>query len=113
MTSAKRIVWLGTSLADLQCFPEDARRESGYQLFLVQQGRQPRDFKPIKMVGPGAFEIRIFQRGRAYRIVYCAALEEAVYVLHAFEKKERRTGKRDLQAARRRYKEMIRLHRTN
>ncbi len=49
-------------------------------------------------VGAGVVEIRI-HTGSEYRVVYLARLEEAVYVLHSFEKKTQKTPLRDLELA--------------
>jgi phage-related protein len=63
----------------------------------------PTDWKPMPTVGGGVTEIRL--RGRVdHRILYIAKFEEAVYVLHAFEKKSRRTREADLDVARARLK---------
>jgi phage-related protein len=70
----------------------------------------PSDWKPMSDVGTGVIEIRI--RGRLeHRILYVAKFEEAIYVLHAFEKKSRRTAKADLDLARARLQEVEALRR--
>ncbi len=79
----------------------------GFQLDRVQAGLPPEDFKPIKSVGPGVFEIRIRDAGRAFRSFYVARFEEAVYVLHVFEKKSRKTAPADLALGRARYKALV------
>jgi phage-related protein len=56
-------------------------------------------------VGPGVHEIRL-RTGREHRVFYVARFGEAIYVLHAFEKKTRRTDQADLDLARRRYSEL-------
>lgn len=109
MTRRKRIVFVGRSLEDLKDFPEAARTEAGHQLDQVQQGLDPDDFKPMHTVGRGTYEVRISREGRAHRVFYVAKFEEAVYVLHAFEKKSRKTSKRDLETGRRRYKDMMEI----
>ena len=76
----------------------DARRESGHQLNRVQQGWEPKDWKPMSTVGPGVREIRIHQAGE-FRVLYVANLPEAIYVLSAFEKRTRRTPQRELELA--------------
>lgn len=96
--------FLGTARRNLAAFPELARRQAGYDLFMVQVGRDPADFKPLPTVGAGAYEIRIRDTAGAFRIVYVAKLEEAVYVLHAFQKKTRRTSEADIKLAAQRYK---------
>ena len=62
----------------------------------------------MKTVGPGVREIREREASGAYRVIYIATLEDAVYVLHAFQKKTQTTSKRDLDLATRRFKELMR-----
>ncbi len=89
-------------------FPEDARREVGIQLDRLQRGIDPDDWKPMKTVGPGVREIRVREASGAYRVIYIATFENAVYVLHAFQKKTQATSKRDLDLATTRFKELMR-----
>ena len=70
----------------------------------VQFGALPSDFKPMPGVGVGAYEIRVRDGAGAYRVVYVARLDTAVFVLHAFMKKTRKTAHRDIELARTRYK---------
>ena len=71
---------------------------------MVQVGRAPQDFKPIPSVGPGAYEIRVQDEAGTFRVIYVAKFEHAVYVLHAFQKKTRKTTKTDIELAVKRYK---------
>ena len=102
----KPLVWVGSSLDDLRAFPDDARRRAGYQLRRVQLGLMPDDWKPMTSVGPGVREIRIHADGE-FRVLYVARFEEAIYVLHAFEKKSRRTPKSDIDLADARYRGLV------
>ena len=95
--------FLGDSLKCIRDFPNDARNDVGYQLDKVQRGDQPDDFKPMPGVGKGVEEIRVSEPSGAYRVVYVAKRAEAVYVLHAFQKKTRATSKKDLEVARKRF----------
>src|SRR3989475_4949100 len=104
----KSIIWLGNSRRDLRAFPALARRLAGFQLRRVQQGLDPDDWKPMSTVGPGVREIRI-RVGGAHRVFYVATRADAIYVLHAFEKKTRKTAARDLQIARDRLRELEKL----
>jgi phage-related protein len=106
----KRVLWSGSSKADLRAFPADARRVAGYQLWLVQLHRDPDDWRPLPTVGIGVKEIRV-RTGRDHRVIYIASFAEGIYVLHAFEKKTRQTPKRDLELARSRLREIIRRRR--
>lgn len=96
--------FVGTAREDLAAFPESARRRTGYELFMVQVGREPADFKPLPSVGPGAYEIRVRDEAGTFRVIYVAKFERAVYVLHAFQKKTRKTPQSDIELAARRYK---------
>lgn len=94
----KPVVWLGDSLLRLREFPRDAMHEAGYQLERVQTGREPKDWKPMPSIGPGVNELRV-RVGGAFRVLYVARSDEAIYVLHAFQKKSRRTARLDLALA--------------
>ena len=75
----KRLVWLGSSRRDLRAFPALARRLAGFQLRRVQH---------------------------AHRVFYVATRAEAIFVLHAFEKKTQKTSAHDLQIGRDRFREL-------
>src|SRR5437764_14486182 len=91
----KEVRWHGSSRSDVEAFPNDARREAGYQLFQVQIGEAPSDWKPMTSIGPGVREIRIRQASGAYRVIYLATIGDGVHVLHACQKKTEQTCKRD------------------
>ena len=104
----KLIVFLGSSLDDLRGFPADARRQAGYQLDRVQRGLDPDDWRPMPSIGAGVREIRVRERAGAFRVIYVATFADAVYVLHAFQKKTRQTAKRDLDLAASRLQQQLR-----
>ena len=95
--------WAG-ALDDLRAFPAAARREAGYPLDRVQQGRDPDDWKPMSTIGQGVREIRIRDADGAFRVIYVAKFETAIYVLHCFQKKTHKTSREDIALATRRYK---------
>ncbi len=99
----KAAYFVGTARRDLARFPESACRRAGHELFMVQVGREPADFKPIPSVGPGAYELRVRDEAGAFRVIYVAKFTQAVYILHAFQKKTRATTKADVDLAARRY----------
>ncbi len=103
----KPVVWLGDSLAEVRSFVPEARRRTGQELRRVQAGRLPIDWKPMPGIGPGVNELRV-RAGGAYRVIYLAKFAEAVYVLHAFEKKSRKTARLDVELARQRYRNLVR-----
>ena len=104
----KPLIWLGSSRSDLRLFPELARRLAGFQLRRVQQGLDPDDWKPMQTVGPGVREIRIHIAG-AHRVFYVATRPDAIYVLHAFEKKTQKTSADDLRIGRDRFRALGKL----
>lgn len=104
--TGKALLWLGSSRHDLQAFPPDARRIAGFQLRQIQQGLEPADWKPMSTIGSGVREIRV-HTALEHRVCYIAKFAEAIYVLHAFEKRTRKTSQRDLDLARQRYQALV------
>ncbi len=101
----KKLVCIGGSLRRLREFSDVARQIAGRQLLRVQQGKEPADWRPMPSIGAGAVEIRI-HRPHEHRVIYVAHFPEAVFVLHAFEKKTRRTSQHDIDVARSAYAEI-------
>ncbi len=79
--------WVGSSKKDFMAFPEPVKDDMGYALGLAQLGGKHPDAKPWKGQGPGVFELVENHDGDTYRAVYTVRFSEAVYVLHAFQKK--------------------------
>jgi phage-related protein len=104
--SEKPVIWLGDSRERIRAFPEDVRMIAGFQIWRVQRGREPNDWKPMPSVGLGVQEIRI-RTGAEHRVLYVARFAEAIYVLHAFEKRTRRTPKDALDLAGQRLRALI------
>jgi len=104
------VLWLGTARDDLRGFPADARQVAGFQLWRVQRGLEPNDWKPMPVVGLGVREIRV-RTDLEHRVIYLAKFNEAVYVLHAFQKRSQRTPKPDLDLARQRLRELLKQRR--
>ncbi|GBL45433.1 phage-related protein [Sulfuriferula multivorans] len=100
--------FLGDSLKSLRDFPGDARQDAGRQLDKVQRGKQADDFKPMPSIGKGVEEIRIWDDAGTFRVIYTARLTDAVYVLHAFQKKTQATSKRDIDIAKVRFAQLMR-----
>jgi phage-related protein len=103
----KPVVFRGDSLERLRRFSASARQDAGYQLERVQRGSMPDDFKPMSSIGAGVQEIRVRDATGAFRIIYVARFEEAVYVLHAFQKKTAKTAPLDIELARQRYRYLL------
>jgi len=100
----KPAIFLGSSQDDLRAMPDTVRRDLGVELMRVQLGGDPLDFKPMPTVGAGAYEIRVSDTDGAFRVIYVAKFADAVYVLHAFQKKTRKTAQTDIDIAAKRYK---------
>lgn len=97
---------MGSSLDDLKSFPEDVRREAGYQLDKLQRDESPTSWKSMRSIGQGVREIRLRGDDGQYRVIYLANRADAVYVLHAFMKKTQKTRKSDIDLAKARLKEV-------
>lgn len=95
------------AIKSIRLFPEEARKEAGFQLDRVQRGEQPEDFKPFPTIGPGVEELRIHDESGACRVIYTARFAEAVYALHAFKKQTRKTAQADIELATARYKALL------
>jgi phage-related protein len=108
----KPIVWVGSSKRDLVGCSQDVQAVAGYELERVQRGADPTDWKPMASVGRGAREIRVHVGGEL-RVFYIATFPEAVYVLHVFEKKTRKTSSRDLALGQQRYQTITQGRRTS
>ncbi len=105
MVTMKPLNFVGSSLDDLRNFPDEARRAAGFELRAVQNGLEPSDWKPMHVIGPGVNEIRIHVLGE-WRVIYIAKLRNAVYVLHAFQKKARKMRRHDIDLACQRYRQI-------
>ncbi|WP_010301827.1 type II toxin-antitoxin system RelE/ParE family toxin [Candidatus Odyssella thessalonicensis] len=86
----KPIYWVGSSKDDLLAFPESVRNEVGYALYVAQLGDKHPSVKPLKgFKGAGVLEVVEDYDSNTYRVVYTLKLKDAIYVLHAFQKKSK------------------------
>lgn len=104
----KKIYFLGGSLDALREFSSAAKQRAGWQLDKLQRGERPDDCKSMPAVGKGVEELRIWDESGTYRVIYIARMRDAVYVLHAFQKKTQVTSKRDIDIAKTRFNELSR-----
>ena len=104
----KLLSFFAGSRDDYMDFPASIRNEAGFQLDRVQRGLDPEDWKPMTIIGPNVKEVRLKDATGAYRVIYVATFVEAVFVLHAFQKKSQRTPKRDIELAAQRFKDLAR-----
>jgi phage-related protein len=84
----KPVRWMGRSLRDLRSFPRAIRIDIGHALFTAQEGKTDPAAKPLKGFG-GASVLGIVasHHGNAWRAVYTVRFQDAIYVLHVFQKK--------------------------
>lgn len=102
----KALVWMGSSRHDVKAFPDEARREAGFQLDRLQQGLDPEDWKPMTSIGSGVREIRIRDESGAYRVIYVVKVRSTIHVLHGFKKTSQKTTLHDLRLAQERFKQI-------
>jgi phage-related protein len=102
--NVKQVVWMGGSREDLKRLPEAVQDSLGFELYRVQCGLDPKDWKPMTSVGTGVKEIRMRDEAGIFRMIYLAARPEGVYVLHCFQKKTPKTSRSDLELAVKRFK---------
>jgi phage-related protein len=115
-TSASAIqairIWRGASKTDFMAFPPTVQREMGYALFLAQMGERHSTMAKTLggFGGATVIEVRESYAGNAYRAVYTVRYADAVYVLHAFQKKSKKgiaTPKAEIDLIERRLKDLI------
>ena len=102
----KPVLWVGSSRRDLRALPQEVRRNIGKALYAAQQGETDPAAKPLKGFG-GTRVMEIVERFQTdtYRAVYSAHFENAVYVLHVFQKKAKKgiaTPKHEIDLVRKR-----------
>ena len=95
---------MGGSRDDLKRFPEPVQDSIGFELYRVQCGLEPRNWKPMTSIGVGVKEIRVRDDAGIFRMIYLASLPDGVYVLHCFQKKSQQTSRADLELATKRFK---------
>ena len=109
----KPVIWMGPSLEDLREFPEPVQDHMGYALYVAQRGGKHRDAKALsEFGGAGVVEVIKHHQGDTFRAVYTLRYADAVYVLHAFQKKSksgRETPRRDIELIRQRLREAEQL----
>jgi len=104
----KPVRFIGDTLVVIRNFPAGAKNKAGYQLERVQRGLDPQDWKPMRAIGAGVREIRVRDESGAFRVIYLAALRDAIFVLHAFQKKTQQTARGAIELAARRFRQLTR-----
>jgi phage-related protein len=83
----RKLVWLADSLDRLTNFPRTVRQKLGFALYQAQIGQKHESAKILHGFGETIWQVRADDPGGTYRAVYVAEFKEAIYVLHAFQKK--------------------------
>ena len=111
----KPVIWMGSSRRDLRQFPSIVQDHMGYALYIAQRGGRHRETKALTGFGSaGVVEIVRDYRGDTFRAVYTVRFRDAVYVLHAFQKKSKagsKTGRRDMELIQQRLREAEKIAR--
>ena len=114
-TEFKPVIWLGSSYNDLCEFPDPVQDRVGYALYVAQRGGMHRDAKALTgFGGASVVEVVANHDKEAFRAVYTVRFQDAVYVLHAFQKKSKsgsETPQRDMELIKSRLREAERMHR--
>ena len=104
----KQLQWGGSAKNDLLAMPEDVIDVFGFALHLAQTGKKHANAKPLRgFGGAGVLEVVEDHLGDTYRAVYTVKIDDAVYVLHCFQKKSKQgieTPKHDMDLIRERLK---------
>ena len=110
MTRKTRPVsWIRAALKEFETFPEGARSICLAALTIAAEGGKADVAKPMHGLGSGVFEIALPLRGNAFRVVYTVRLVEAIWVVHAFQKKSTqgtKTPKREIELIKDRLKSL-------
>jgi len=101
------VAWEGDSREALGAFPTRVKQNLGFQLWQLQQGERPRDYRPLPSIGAGVFELRDQDERAWYRLVYISRIRDVIHVLHCLEKKSRAMPRRDFALATRRFRAVM------
>jgi phage-related protein len=102
----KEIKFIGNTLDTIREFPESVKQRIGFELDKVQRGFEPSNWKPMNNVAIGVKEIRMKSNDGIFRTIYVAKFSDYIYVLSAFQKKQQKTPKSEVEIARKRYGEI-------
>ncbi|PST61431.1 type II toxin-antitoxin system RelE/ParE family toxin [Rhizobium paranaense] len=113
MRPMREIAWVRAALRDFEEFPQSVQDRMKDALAIASMGQKADIAKPMKGLGSGVFEIALPYRTDAYRAIYAVQLGDAIWVVHAFQKKSTKgiaTPQKEIeliQARLKRIKEML------
>lgn len=108
--SPRPVIWLGDTRKNIRAFPKKVQQEMGGAIFIAQCGGMPDNAKPLKGLGSGIIEVVERYDTDTYRVVYALRLKDAIYVLHAFQKKSKKgikTSKQDIDLIKKRLQQAL------
>ena len=106
---ARTISWMDPARKDFGCFPAEAQGRCLDALTVAAEGFMPAAAKPLRGLGSGVFEVALRFHGDAYRVVYAVQLDDAIWIVHAFQKKSThgiKTPKHEIDLVRARLKRL-------
>src|SRR5712671_2073444 len=105
----KHLTWLADSRSRVKSFPAGVQDDVGYALYAAQLGEISAKAKPLHGLGGGVMEIAAQDESGTYRAVYTVSIGDAIYVIHAFQKKSKAgiaTPKSEIDLVRQRLKQL-------
>jgi phage-related protein len=109
MRNTRPLSWIKAAWRDFQDFPDEVQSDMISALTVVAEGEMPDKAKPFKGVLGGVFEIALRHRGDAFRVIYAVKIGDAIWVIHAFQKKSKtgiKTPQMDVDLIRERLKRL-------
>ena len=107
--NTREIAWIKAARKEFGKFPVPAQRIMARALSVAAEGGKADIAKPMKGLGSGVFEIALLYRSDAYRVVYAVQIDEAIWVVHALQKKSTtgiKTAQKDIDLIRERIKRL-------
>ncbi len=105
----KKLTWLADSRSNVKSFPAGVQDDIGYALYAAQLGEISPKAKPLHGLGGGVMEIRADDASGTFRAVYAVSIGDAIYVIHAFQKKSKAgitTPRLEMELVRQRLKQL-------
>lgn len=105
----KKVIWNTKAREFVRSLDNNTKREIGTLLMMLQAGEklgEPQS-KSMKVIHPGAYELRIKDNRGAYRVIYVLAVSDKILIPHAFTKKTQHTPQKEIQTSRRRLQELL------
>ena len=105
----KKLTWIADSRSRVKSFPAGVQDDIGYALYAAQLGEMSTKAKPLHGLGGGVMEIAANEESGTCRAVYTVSIGDAIYVIHAFQKKSKagiETPKAEIELVQQRLKQL-------